>query len=169
MTIVRTKRTKARSFIVLIMLACVAYPSQALAPNTNTRTNGRAQQKGAVPTTSRRQWISGAAAAALLTAFPIVQPVHAAQADCFSDCVKNCKLIAPKDTGYCQETCTDYCSQPDRTDGLSGSVSSASGEVGILGGTFGTGTVVKGQDKPPSINMPGLDFTSGKGRKVIGY
>ena len=39
-----------------------------------------------------------------------------------------------------------YCIK-NRADGLSGSVSSASGEVGILGGTFGQGTVVKGEDK----------------------
>lgn len=56
------------------------------------------------------------------------------------------------------------------TDGLSGSVSAASGEVGLLGGTFGQGTVVKGQDKPPSISIPGLDFVGSKeGRQLIGY
>ena len=55
------------------------------------------------------------------------------------------------------------------SDGLSGSVSSASGEVGILGGTFGQGTVAKGEDKPPSVNLPGLDFSSASGRKLIGY
>jgi hypothetical protein len=55
-------------------------------------------------------------------------------------------------------------------DGLSGSVSAASGEVGLLGGTFGQGTVVKGQDRPPSIAIPGLDFVkSPEGRQMIGY
>jgi hypothetical protein len=29
--------------------------------------------------------------------------------------------------------------------------------------------VVKGEDKPPGIKIPGLDFTSDKGRKLIGY
>ena len=48
---------------------------------------------------------------------------------------------------------------------MSGSTSSAGGEVGILG----TSTVVKGEDKPPSVKIPGLDFTSDKGKKMIGY
>jgi hypothetical protein len=56
-----------------------------------------------------------------------------------------------------------------QTDGLSGSISASSGEVGILGGTFGQGTVVKGQDKPPSVTLPGLDFTGESGRKLLGY
>jgi hypothetical protein len=93
---------------------------------------------------------------------------HAAE-DCYADCFKNCKAIAPKDTEYCEFTCNEYCSQPDRKDGLSGSVSYEGGEVGILGGTFGTGTVVKGQDKPPSVALPGLDFTSPQGKKLLGY
>jgi hypothetical protein len=41
--------------------------------------------------------------------------------------------------------------------------------VGLLGGTFGTGTVVKGEDKPPSIKLPGLDFASESGKKLLGY
>ena len=48
---------------------------------------------------------------------------------------------------------------------MSGSASSNGGEMGILG----TGTVVKGEDKPPNLALPGLDFTSEKGRKIIGY
>ena len=40
------------------------------------------------------------------------------------------------------------------------------GEVGILG----RGTVPKGQDKPPSVSLPGLDFVSSdKGRQLLGY
>lgn len=66
---------------------------------------------------------------------------------------------------YCTENCKSYCDQPDRNDGLSGSVSSAGGETGILG----TYTVVKGEDKPPSIKIPGLDFSSDEGKKLIGY
>lgn len=58
---------------------------------------------------------------------------------------------------------------PPSPDGLSGSISASSGEVGILGGTFGQGTVVKGEDKPPSVNLPGLDFSSPAGRKLLGY
>ena len=97
--------------------------------------------------------------------FSNTQPVNAAAPDCFSDCLKNCKLIAPKDTEYCTSSCTDYCAQTDRKDGLSGSVSSENGETGILGTT----TVVKGEDKPPQLKIPGLDFTSDKGKKLIGY
>jgi hypothetical protein len=63
---------------------------------------------------------------------------------------------------------TNIQTQP--TDGLSGSVSATSGEVGLLGGTFGQGTVVKGQDRPPSIVIPGLDFVaSPEGRQLLGY
>jgi len=92
-------------------------------------------------------------------------PAQAAKTECMSDCLKNCKLIAPKDSGYCNDNCSSYCAQEDRNDGLSGSVSSTGGEVGILG----TGTVVKGEDKPPVFKLPGLDFNSEKGRKLIGY
>jgi hypothetical protein len=89
--------------------------------------------------------------------------------DCMMDCLKNCKKIAPKDPDYCNSSCSEYCAQEDRTDGLSGSVSAANGEVGILGGSFGQGTVPKGEDKPPTISLPGLDFSSGKGKKLLGY
>jgi hypothetical protein len=92
-----------------------------------------------------------------------------AAADCMADCLKNCKKIAPKDPDYCTMNCNDYCAQDDRTDGLSGSVSASSGEVGILGGTFGQGTVPKGDDRPPSFTLPGLDFTSSSGKQLIGY
>jgi len=85
--------------------------------------------------------------------------------DCLTDCLKNCRLIAPKDTAYCNENCQAYCAQTDRQDGLSGSVSSTKGEMGIMG----TSTKVKGDDKPPGIKLPGLDFTSDKGKKLIGY
>jgi hypothetical protein len=88
-----------------------------------------------------------------------------AAADCMQDCLQNCKLIAPKDLAYCTENCKGYCEQEDRTDGLSGSISSAGGETGILG----INTVVKGEDKPPQIKLPGLDFSSGAGKKLIGY
>lgn len=111
--------------------------------------------------------VPGVAAAAAL----LHQPATAgAKADCFADCFKNCKAIAPKDLGYCKESCIEYCEQPDRQDGLSGSVSAEKGEVGILGGSFGQGTVPKGEDKPPALlQLPGLDFKSEAGRKLIGY
>jgi len=34
---------------------------------------------------------------------------------------------------------------------------------------LGLNTVVKGEDKPPEIKIPGLDFSSGSGKKLIGY
>mmetsp|Transcript_2937 Transcript_2937/g.8057 ORF Transcript_2937/g.8057 Transcript_2937/m.8057 type:complete len:179 (+) Transcript_2937:34-570(+) len=95
-------------------------------------------------------------------------PTYAA-VDCMKDCLQNCLIIAPKDKEYCTDSCRAYCAQDDRTDGLSGSVSAANGEVGILGGSFGQGTVPKGDDKPPSVTLPGLDFSSPSGKKLIGY
>jgi hypothetical protein len=112
--------------------------------------------------TSRRAVL---AAAGVTFTVAVAPSMILAAPDCFSDCLKNCKLIAPKDPDYCNENCVSYCEQSDRTDGLSGSVSSATGETGILGLT----TVVKGDDKPPQINLPGLDFTSGQGKTLIGY
>jgi hypothetical protein len=46
-----------------------------------------------------------------------------------------------------------------------GRSASDNGETGILGLT----TVVKGEDKPPQLNLPGLDFSTGAGKKLIGY
>jgi hypothetical protein len=60
----------------------------------------------------------------MIGATPLVMSPFAslatAGADCFSDCMKSCKAIAPKDTAYCTENCNAYCEQDDRTDGLSG-------------------------------------------------
>ncbi len=63
-----------------------------------------------------------------------------------------------QDKEYCTDSCTAYCAQDDRTDGLSGSVSAANGEVGILGGSFGQGTVPKGEDKVSCISMFSVCF-----------
>lgn len=115
---------------------------------------------------SRRNLLLTAASLPVATAS--VAPAWAA-ADCLVDCLRNCKLLAPKDGAYCQDNCEAYCAQEDRNDGLSGSVSASGGEVGLLGGTFGSGTVPKGQDRPPAIKLPGLDFTSDSGKKLIGY
>jgi len=113
-------------------------------------------------------FVGGMASLFVTSAFP-VQVASAKQPDCLADCIKNCKQVVPNDTSnYCRDSCMDYCEQPDRRDGLSGSISSEGGEVGILGGTFGQGTVVKGEDKPPTINLPGLNFQSGEGRKLLG-
>ena len=115
--------------------------------------------------TNRRAFV----AAILGSSAAIHHKPAVAAVDCFTDCFQNCRAIAPKNLDYCQASCRDSCAQPDREDGLSGSVSSARGEVGILGGSFGQGTVAKGEDKPPEINLPGLDFSSSSGRKLIGY
>ena len=112
---------------------------------------------------SRRSFLAAMAVTASSLLFS--QEASAKEVDCFQDCFKNCKQIAPKDQQYCLDTCKDYCDQTDRRDGLSGSVSSEGGETGILG----LNTVVKGEDKPPEIKIPGLDFTSGSGKKLIGY
>jgi hypothetical protein len=120
---------------------------------------------------SRRHWIATCIKLTTIQQLTmgLSKPVIA-KADCYTDCFKNCKILAPKDDIYCKESCTEYCNQDDREDGLSGSISSEKGEVGILGGSFGTGTVVKGQDRPPMFGrIPGLDFTSESGKKMIGY
>lgn len=68
--------------------------------------------------------------------------------DCKLDCVKNCVRVAPGSGEYCKTSCTDYCEQPDREDGLSGSISSKNGETGLFGGSI-DGTVTRQDDKPP--------------------
>eukprot|EP00577_Skeletonema_sp_RCC1716_P027066 CAMPEP_0113392688 /NCGR_PEP_ID=MMETSP0013_2-20120614/11430_1 /TAXON_ID=2843 ORGANISM="Skeletonema costatum, Strain 1716" /NCGR_SAMPLE_ID=MMETSP0013_2 /ASSEMBLY_ACC=CAM_ASM_000158 /LENGTH=156 /DNA_ID=CAMNT_0000276121 /DNA_START=20 /DNA_END=490 /DNA_ORIENTATION=- /assembly_acc=CAM_ASM_000158 len=118
----------------------------------------------AAPVDGRRAFLTTTASSFAAILFTN-NPANAAAPDCFKDCIKECKLIAPKDPEYCQSSCSDYCSQTDRKDGLSGSVSSENGETGILGTT----TVVKGEDKPPQLKIPGLDFTSDKGKKLLGY
>jgi hypothetical protein len=47
------------------------------------------------------------------------------------DCLRNCNKVAPGSPDYCKESCTDYCAETDRKDGLSGSVSDEGGEVSI--------------------------------------
>eukprot|EP00525_Craspedostauros_australis_P011395 CAMPEP_0198135568 /NCGR_PEP_ID=MMETSP1442-20131203/60657_1 /TAXON_ID= /ORGANISM="Craspedostauros australis, Strain CCMP3328" /LENGTH=154 /DNA_ID=CAMNT_0043796741 /DNA_START=28 /DNA_END=492 /DNA_ORIENTATION=- len=150
-------RTATLCMSMLLLLASC----NGLSPNMPKTTNANAACQ-----TRRNIFVSGLTFAAAATCLP--SDANAA-VDCFKDCLKNCKLIAPKDTAYCTTQCTEYCNQDDRNDGLSGSVSSSGGEVGILGGTFGQGTVPKGEDKPPSFSMPGLDFSSDKGRKLLGY
>ena len=50
--------------------------------------------------------------------------------DCKTDCVKNCVLQAPGSKDYCLVSCSDYCDQDDRHDGLSGSLDAVNGETG---------------------------------------
>jgi len=148
--------------------------SSSSVPNNRIQTDCLTQRTKEEPAYSSRrdlfsQCIQGVTVATGATLLLDPSPALA-KADCYSDCLKNCKTIAPKDLDYCKESCIEYCEQPDREDGLSGSVSSAKGETGILGGTFGQGTVPKGEDKPPSlVKLPGLDFSSDAGRKLIGY
>ena len=78
----------------------------------------------------------------------LTTPVLAAT-DCNIDCFKNCVRVAPGSKAYCDESCSDYCAQPDRTDGLSGSKDASGGETGIFGGSI-DGTVTAGDDKPPA-------------------
>lgn len=54
-----------------------------------------------------------------------------ASKDCLEDCNQNCARNAPQSLAYCRDTCTEYCAQPDRRDGLSGSVSAEAGETGF--------------------------------------
>ncbi|GMI11560.1 hypothetical protein TrLO_g7495 [Triparma laevis f. longispina] len=119
-------------------------------------------------TSSRRSFLTTSfLTTATITLAPTI--ASAKQADCMQDCVKNCRILAPNDTsGYCESSCKEYCEDPEREDGLSGSKSSDKGEYGILGGGFGQGTVTKGEDKPPSVKLPFLDFTTEKGKKLIG-
>ena len=58
---------------------------------------------------SRRDAITAAA----FGVFVAPSPAFAAP-DCFKDCMKNCKLIAPKDPDYCLGNCKSYCEQDDR-------------------------------------------------------
>ena len=130
-------------------------------------------QCSASTTSSRRDLLFQYGTAAIVSATTMLvggPTVAWAKADCFTDCFQNCKKLAPQNLDYCKESCQEYCDQPDRQDGLSGSVSADRGEVGILGGSFGQGTVPKGADKPPTLlQLPGLDFKSESGKKLIGY
>ena len=130
------------------------------------------QCSASTTTSSRRDLLFQCGAAAIISTTTLVggPTVASAKADCFTDCFQNCKKVAPQNLDYCKESCQEYCDQPDRQDGLSGSVSADRGEVGILGGSFGQGTVPKGADKPPTLlQLPGLDFKSESGKKLIGY
>ncbi|KAJ8603541.1 hypothetical protein CTAYLR_004883 [Chrysophaeum taylorii] len=78
-------------------------------------------------------------------------PPALAVPSCDADCLSNCKRVAPGNERYCVAACGDYCAQPDRRDGLSGSV--GGGYRGFLSGLI-TGTVPYGQDLPPSVRSP---------------
>ena len=90
-----------------------------------------------------------------------------AASSCMADCVKNCKMLAPNDTtSYCDDSCKEYCQDPERTD--ADEKASDSGEVGLKSLINGGKTVAVGEDHPPRFDLPGLNFISGKGRELIG-
>ena len=100
---------------------------------------------------SRRNFLGtcGAAVASL-------QPLSAlAAVDCMTNCQQNCNRNAPGSKEYCKESCLDYCDQPDRKDGLSGSVSSDGAEFGFQSSfklpNAPQQGVVFGEDKPPGL------------------
>ena len=139
-------RAAAVAVVTLLLL-----PASALRPATPR----------VLPVSASRQHVSRAHVARALAAV-LVTPVSTAAfaaKDCFQDCSQNCDRVAPRSGRYCEQTCGDYCAQDDRQDGLSGSVDSSKGEVGLLSAydlvskvTGGPpATVPYGQDRPPAI------------------
>uniref|UniRef100_A0A7S0GGW7 SREBP regulating gene protein n=1 Tax=Proboscia inermis TaxID=420281 RepID=A0A7S0GGW7_9STRA len=166
-------------FVVLLYVVCIAtgacaftapgkqHQTSTIPLSASSRTNDddvTVHVDNAEALISRRTAV-GAIGAVFSFALLPKESFAIGEPDCMSDCLKSCKSIAPKDTAYCLDNCTSYCSQTDRNDGLSGSKSSDNGETGILG----INTVNKGNDRPPSIRLPGLDFVGDKGKKLIGY
>ena len=87
-------------------------------------------------------------------------PPSAANAskDCLQDCLENCNRVAPKNKAYCSSNCEGYCVQPDRRDGLSGSVDASGAEVGLISAYDLTArakgvsrAVPYGEDRPPGL------------------
>mmetsp|Transcript_33129 Transcript_33129/g.43627 ORF Transcript_33129/g.43627 Transcript_33129/m.43627 type:complete len:189 (+) Transcript_33129:50-616(+) len=104
---------------------------------------------------TRNQFFNTLISIPLLSVFPVsplfkVEKAYALP-DCFTDCFKNCKRQAPGSEAYCRENCEDYCAQDDRRDGLSGSIDAENGEVGWLSGFGFGGTIVQGEDVPPTL------------------
>ena len=93
--------------VALLQLLHVA----SLAPPPGSLSTMKATTMG-----SRRDFLG---AVAVVTMAP---KAALAKKDCMEDCVQNCKRVAPGSKGYCESTCSDYCDQPDREDGLSGSI-----------------------------------------------
>ena len=72
---------------------------------------------------SRRSVLFAAVAA------PLAPLRSSAAVDCLQDCQSNCFRVAPKSGRYCLDSCAEYCDQPDRRDGLSGSISNDAAEA----------------------------------------
>ncbi|EOD04551.1 hypothetical protein EMIHUDRAFT_221046 [Emiliania huxleyi CCMP1516] len=62
-------------------------------------------------------------------AAPLAPLRSSAAVDCLQDCQSNCFRVAPKSGRYCLDSCAEYCDQPDRRDGLSGSISNDAAEA----------------------------------------
>ena len=105
-------------------------------------------------TTARREFLCHTAAAA--TTFVALQPLSAAaEVDCLSDCLSNCRRLAAGSQEYCRTSCSDYCAQDDRKDGLSGSVSTEGAEFGFASSFKNPFApqkpTVYGADTPPGL------------------
>lgn len=92
-----------------------------------------------------------AASTVVVVGLPLIS---LAAVDCQKDCVKNCLIAAPNSGEYCTSSCSEYCDDPDREDGLSGSKSAAKGETGLFGGSI-DGTTIK--DLPPKSPFSIID------------
>ena len=93
--------------------------------------------------------------------------------DCLQDCLENCNRVAPKNKAYCSSNCEGYCVQPDRRDGLSGSVDASGAEVGFISAydltARATGVpraVPYGEDRPPGL--PDVFGINDKLRATVG-
>ena len=99
--------------IFVLVLAILPSFSTILAlsvPPSSTTTRAVANTDAVM--SSRRAWFQRMAFATMTIT---TAPTSAQAADCFQDCLSNCRLIAPKDPLYCQQNCREYCDQPDRT------------------------------------------------------
>jgi hypothetical protein len=97
---------------------------------------------------ARRQVARAWGCAALLNAAGV-----SAKTDCYKDCASNCARVYPGNGAYCAIECDGYCAQTDRKDGLSGSVSSEGGYVGLASPLRGGDTVEFGADAPPKLDQ----------------
>lgn len=101
-----TKMFFKHSFFLIVCWSVVKATGALMPPSSSSTSS---------TSTSRRAWLGGTVAAVLSTTTTISSPPAWAAADCFQDCQKNCRQIAPKDPAYCLENCRAYCDQPDRT------------------------------------------------------
>ena len=103
---------------------------------------------------TRRAFLVGHGTAAMV-AFG-APAISLAAVDCMQNCRSNCDRLAGGSSSYCETSCSDYCAQDDRKDGLSGSISSDGAEFGFASSfknpfAEGQKPVVFGDDKPPGL------------------